>query len=302
MGGTDAEPVLGIGLPVRNGARYLAETLQCLSDQKFADIEVLIADNCSTDETEEIARAAAADDPRIRYVRHERNLGADGNFNYVFQHTRGELFAWLASDDRFDPRFYLRCVQQLRDRPDAVASFAGVELIDSRSRPMRLEPEPIRADDPDVAVRFADLASYRHYCQMSFAVVRRAAAARTRLLMPFWGSDRLYLVELGLQGTLVRDPDVLFFIRQHEDRVTRQVTPRNRTAYQGDSVQPRAVTLHYARRLSEAVDRADHLSLDERRRVRRALGGWAVRNLGKLGRSTGRGLVEVGRSLVSRRG
>jgi glycosyltransferase involved in cell wall biosynthesis len=300
MAGGNAEPVLGIGLPVRNGARYLAETLQCLSEQKFPDIEVLIADNCSTDETEEIARAAAAADPRIRYVRHERNLGADGNFNYVFHHSRGELFAWLASDDRFDPRFYERCVELLRERADAVASFCSVQLIDSDSKPMRLEPEPIRADDPDVAVRFADLASYRHYCQMSFAVVRRAAAARTRLLMPFWGSDRLYLVELGLQGTLVRDPDVLFFIRQHEDRVTRRVTPRNRTAYQGDTVQPKAVTLHYARRLSEAIDRAE-LSLDERRRVRRALGGWAVRNLGKLGRSTGRVVVEAGRSVMPRR-
>jgi glycosyltransferase involved in cell wall biosynthesis len=299
MGDPNAAPVLGIGLPVRNGARYLGETLQCLSEQKFADVEVLIADNCSTDETEEIARAAAAGDPRIRYVRHERNLGADGNFNYVFQHSRGELFAWLAADDRFDPGFYGRCVELLRERADAVASFSSVELIDSDSRRMRLEPEPIRADDPDVAVRFADLASYRHYCQMSFAVVRRAAAERTRLLMPFWGSDRLYLVELGLQGTLVRDPDVLFSIRQHAERVTRRVTPRNRSAYQGETPQPKAVTLHYARRLAEAIDRAD-LDPADRRRVRRALGGWAVRNLGKLGRSTGRAVVEAGRSAFPR--
>lgn len=294
-----ADPVLGIGLPVRNGARYLAETLRCLSDQRFTDIEVLIADNCSTDETGEIARAAAAADPRIRYVRHEQNLGADGNFNYVFHHTRGELFAWLAADDLFDPRFYESCVQLLRERSDAVAAFSSVQLIDSESHPMRLEPEPIRADHPDVAVRFGDLASYRHFCQMSFAVVRRAAAARTRLLMPFWGSDRLYLVELGLQGPLVRDPDVLFAIRQHPDRVTRRVSARNRTAYEGQTAQPRAVTLHYARQLSEAIDRAD-LTPDERRRVRRAMAAWAVRNVGKLGRSTGRGLVEAGRSLMPR--
>jgi glycosyltransferase involved in cell wall biosynthesis len=287
-------PTLSIGLPVRNGEAYLGRTLACLGRQEFADVEVLIADNGSTDATEDIARGAAAADSRIRYVRHDRDLGAAANFNYVFTHTTSEFFAWLAADDEFDPRFYRRMVELLRIRPEAAAAMSRVRIIDSNGNPLEYADEPINADVLDPVRRFSEMASFRHYCQYSFAVARRQAMERTRLLLPFWSSDRLYCAELALVGPLVRDPEALFLIRQHEARVTKRAG-RNDWEVIRFYLTPtgsRAVTLHYARQLRAAIERAD-LSPVDRRRANRALMSWAVRNAAKLGRSLGRAALEA---------
>ncbi len=193
-------PRLGIGLPVYNGERYLRPVLECLRRQTWTDFEVTICDNASTDATARIATEFAAADPRFRYTRNEENIGAPGNFNRVFAHSRAALFAWVAADDEYDPSYFQRCVELLDARPDAVGAFTKVRLIDEHSAPLGFPAELIRLDDPDPAVRFADLASFRHSCFSVFGVYRRDAIARTRGLLPFWNADRVLLAELALQA------------------------------------------------------------------------------------------------------
>ena len=72
---------LTIGLPVYNGERYLRQTLSSLVAQTFDDFEIIVCDNASFDRTNEISLDFASRDPRVRYVRNERNLGAIPNFN-----------------------------------------------------------------------------------------------------------------------------------------------------------------------------------------------------------------------------
>lgn len=288
-------PTLSIGMPVHNGARYLEHTLECLRGQRFdGEVEVLVSDNASTDETPEIIRAAAAADPRIRYVRQEVNLGPAGNFNYVFQHTTGEYFTWLASDDLFEPDFHQRMVDMLRARPDAAAAMSRVRLVDEHNELMVHADEPIEGDHPDPIERFIRYAGYNHYCQYSYSVVRRSAMAKTRLLLPFWSSDRLWCAELALAGSLLRDRETLFYVRQHRDRLTRRMGRRDRvtTSFYLTPSGSRAVTLYYAKQLREAIERAE-LSNADKVRGRRALRGWAVRNSTRLVRSVGRATLET---------
>ncbi|HEX8916315.1 MAG TPA: glycosyltransferase, partial [Humisphaera sp.] len=93
-------PRLTIGLPVYNGARYLAQALESYLGQTFTDFELLISDNASTDATPDICRAFAARDGRIRYTRNQMNLGAGPNFNKVYRDSRpAPFFKWTAADD-----------------------------------------------------------------------------------------------------------------------------------------------------------------------------------------------------------
>ena len=78
---TAPHPLLSIGLPVHNGANFLAETLRSIASQTFTDFELIIADNASTDATASICLEFARLDPRVRYVRHPENVGAAANFN-----------------------------------------------------------------------------------------------------------------------------------------------------------------------------------------------------------------------------
>src|ERR1044072_4547572 len=68
-----AEPPIGVGMPVYNGEPYLEGALRSVLSQKGVDFELVIADNCSTDGTEELCRELARTDPRVRYLRGERN-------------------------------------------------------------------------------------------------------------------------------------------------------------------------------------------------------------------------------------
>ncbi len=283
-------PTLGVGLPVYNGARYLGETLASIGRQTFADYEVVVVDNASTDHTARIARQVAAGDPRISYVRNDSTVSLPENFNRAFALTRGELFAWVASDDLYLPEFFGRCVGLLRERPDAVGAFTGVGLIDEAGTMIGTADEPVRWDDVDTAVRFGDLASFRHTCYSVFAVVRRSVLAETQLMLPFYGSDRLLLAELALRGPMALAPEPLYFNRQHDQRDSARAKRRDTSGYYAGDPPPRALTWHYGRQLWRAVRRAD-LDPEQRRRVNRALAGWAVENRVKFARSAARGVL-----------
>src|SRR5262245_11232182 len=79
-----AKPRVSIGMPVYNADKFLPEALQSLVNQSFADFEIVISDNASTDRTEEICRSYAQRDQRIRYFRNTTNIGVFRNFNQVF--------------------------------------------------------------------------------------------------------------------------------------------------------------------------------------------------------------------------
>jgi glycosyltransferase involved in cell wall biosynthesis len=78
-----------LALPVFNGERHLATTLDSLLAQDFDDFELLISDNGSTDRTAEIVRSYAADDARIVFEPHDVNRGAIWNYNHLVARARG---------------------------------------------------------------------------------------------------------------------------------------------------------------------------------------------------------------------
>jgi glycosyltransferase involved in cell wall biosynthesis len=130
--------LVSIGLPVYNGERYLAQALDSLLSQSHENLEILIADNASTDASEAICRDFAARDPRIAYHRHPRNLGAAANYNFVFRRARGAYFRWAAHDDICMPRLVERCVAALEAAgPSAVLAYPRTRLIDAEGRVLR---------------------------------------------------------------------------------------------------------------------------------------------------------------------
>src|SRR4051794_25259685 len=115
-------PKVSIGLPVYNGEAFLAEAVESLLAQTFTDFEILLVDNASTDRTQEICRAFAARDPRVKYHRNETNIGGGPNWNRAYDLTPSDstYFKWAAHDDRHAPDFLARCVEAL-DRDPGLA-------------------------------------------------------------------------------------------------------------------------------------------------------------------------------------
>src|SRR5581483_5806722 len=121
---------VSLAMPVYNGERYIEETLRSLLAQDFKDFELIITDNASSDRTEEICRQFAAREPRIRYVRNERNLGAAANYNLGLSLATGEYFKWCAHDDLLSPNCIGALVSALDRTSGAVLAFPKTECID----------------------------------------------------------------------------------------------------------------------------------------------------------------------------
>ncbi|MFQ1701348.1 glycosyltransferase family 2 protein [Loktanella agnita] len=215
-------PKVSIGLPVWNGEKYLPAALDGILSQDFTDFELLISDNASTDTTAEIATSYAARDPRIRYIRQPRNLGAAGNFNDVFHQTTGPYFRWAAYDDVIAPGYLSACVTALDAQPDAVLAFPQTMAIDSEGRALGIYDAVTRTQGQGPTGRLDDLIgpgdhsqSYLHMCFPVFGLIRRIALQDTSLIANMPRSDKLLLVELALKGAFAEVPEPLFLRREH---------------------------------------------------------------------------------------
>jgi hypothetical protein len=96
---------------------------------------LIISDNASTDATGEIARAFAAADPRVRYLRNSANRGLTANFNRVFALGQGELFNGPPPTISVCPEYLAACVAVLDAHPDVVLAYGKTEFIDADGRP-----------------------------------------------------------------------------------------------------------------------------------------------------------------------
>jgi glycosyltransferase involved in cell wall biosynthesis len=111
-------PLVSIGLPTYSRAGSLSRAIESVLDQDYRNIELVISDNASVDETEAICQDAARRDTRIKYLRQQTNIGATANFREVLNQSTGEFFMWLADDDWLEQSYVGSCVQFLLDHPD----------------------------------------------------------------------------------------------------------------------------------------------------------------------------------------
>lgn len=128
------KPLVTVGIPVYNDEKYVAAAIEDILAQTYHNLEIVIADNCSTDDSGRICQSYANKDKRVRYVRHGRNIGPHANFMYLLDHAQGSYFMWAASDDRWDSEFIERLVDSLESEPDAVVAFCPYSEIDEQGR------------------------------------------------------------------------------------------------------------------------------------------------------------------------
>lgn len=211
-------PRVSIGLPVYNGARYLEETLNSLLSQTYTDLELVISDNGSTDDTEAICRAYATRDPRIRYERHNQNRGAAWNYNRVFELARGKYFKWAAADDLCAPTLIERCVEILDQEGDVVLVFSRCQEIDGTSAVTKDYLPMTDLGGNAGCNRFASAIIGPQPFIPVFGLIRQEVLAHTKLIGKYTASDRPLIGELALRGRLYELPDFLFLYRVHSEQ------------------------------------------------------------------------------------
>lgn len=215
-------PLVSVGVPVFNGEAFLEDAIRSVLAQHLDDLELILCDNASADRTADICRDYAARDPRVRYYRNPRNLGAAANYNLAFSHSRGNYFKWLAHDDRMTPSFLAKTRRVLEERADAVLCNSVVSYIDSSGAQIGLyDPKLSGADSSSPSARFAWMVLRSHTCVDFFGLIRREALRGSLLHGSFHGADRALLAQLALRGRMIQLPAPLLAIREHPNRYTR---------------------------------------------------------------------------------
>lgn len=131
------QPLLTIAIPTYNGARTIENMLNLLLPQCTNDVEVIVCDNCSTDNTGAIIMEFTKKYPFIKYVRNDSNIGADGNFLKCMRIASGEYIHLLSDDDILIENSLGRLINFLKSNPKM--GLVYLSTVDFKNKYVSLE-------------------------------------------------------------------------------------------------------------------------------------------------------------------
>jgi glycosyltransferase involved in cell wall biosynthesis len=125
-------PLVSVIMPAFNAERFIQESIESALAQSLGDIEVIVADDASTDRTRAIVDELVRSDARIRLLKAERNTGPAAARNRAIEAACGRYIAFLDSDDLWLPLKLERQIAAMTANNWAFC-FSGYELVDAES-------------------------------------------------------------------------------------------------------------------------------------------------------------------------
>jgi len=137
------KPIVTVAIPVFNGEKEIADAIQSVLNQTFVDFELVIIDDCSSDQTLSVARSFS--DQRIRVIENEANLGYIGNFNRAVQEAKGTYLKILCHDDVI----VANCIEMqikpfMGDNGEKIAISTGLKKVVNHKRVEVLSPQGLK--------------------------------------------------------------------------------------------------------------------------------------------------------------
>lgn len=121
--------MISVVLPVYNGEEYLEQSISSILKQTYTDIELVVVNDCSTDNSMNIVRRFAEEDSRIKIINNETNQKLPRSLNIGFERCRGEFFTWTSDDNIMLPNALEKLYEALIDS-SADLAFSRCETID----------------------------------------------------------------------------------------------------------------------------------------------------------------------------
>jgi glycosyltransferase involved in cell wall biosynthesis len=203
-----------MGLPVYNGEKYVADSLEALLGQSFTDFELIISDNASTDSTGDICRRYEKQDSRVRYFRQPQNIGLASNVNFIVGQARGELYKEAAHDDLYARNLLESCVQALDEYPQVVLAHSWTAIVDGSGNVTEAYKYPLTTATSRAPERFRSML-FDSGGDDDYGVMRMDVRRRIALMGSHHHADRTITAEIALHGPFYHVPEWLYFRREH---------------------------------------------------------------------------------------
>lgn len=204
-------PLVTIVTPTYDRANYLRETIESVLGQDYPNLEYIVLDNGSSDNTQEILRGYG---DAIRWEHHPKNIGLSRAINRGFELSRGQIIGFVSDDDPLLPGAISALVGEFQSHPDVVVVYPDWDVIDGDGRHVR------HIETFEYA--YVDMVRYHHTYPGPGALFRRSVLERIGGLDESLRivSDYDFWLRAGLLGPFRRCPRTLARYRQHGTAAT----------------------------------------------------------------------------------
>ena len=197
-------PKVSIVLSTYNRAGLISNAIESVLKQNFSDWELIVVDDASTDNTEEIIKQWQIRYPKVIYSKAPENIGIARNSNRGLRMAKGEYIAIIDDDDVWIDRDKLKKQVEFLDKnPDYVATGGGVVVVDKEGKEM------FRYLKPETDEKIREKMLFDNTMANSTTVFRRSIAEKVGLYDENfrYSADRDFFLKLGLEGKLYNFPE-----------------------------------------------------------------------------------------------
>jgi len=206
-------PLVSVCMPVFNGEAFLREAIDSMLAQSHTNLELIVSDNASTDGSAAIGREYATRDPRVRYFRQPRNIGAPRNWNFVATRARGKYMKWASANDYCDTAMLAACIERLESDPRVVLCYCATRLVDEPTGDVRPFDGDFSITEERPSVRLSRLLAEMRLNNAFSGLIRTEVLRRTGLVRPYPSGDLVLMAELAMAGMFVLLPHPFLYRR-----------------------------------------------------------------------------------------
>lgn len=212
------DPKLSVILPNYNHAEFLPRSLDSSLGQSFSDFELIVIDDCSTDDSYEILQEYARRDSRIQLHRNERNLGVVATLNRALGRARGEFVHGASSDDYILPGYYEAAMSMFSKHPQAAICLGKTRVVNGRGITTDVVPGEWASERTYLSP--AELSGRMNSCGVPGPAIWRRElflAAGGYLPELRWHSDWFALQVIAYRHGLCFLPEIVSVVRSVDD-------------------------------------------------------------------------------------
>ncbi len=217
-------PKVSILIPTYNSAQFLDEAIESVVAQTFTDYEVIIVDNCSTDNTKEVVSKYLTD-KRFSYFRNDTNLGLVGNWNRCLELANGEYLKYLCADDKFHPEMLEKFVAVMDAHPGVSVVTSNKIYFGSQNKTVTL-PFQHLTNGRDIIYKTLETIDFLGdpTCVMLRKSNRHLGGFKEGMI---WMVDWEMWIRHLLVGDCYIIPEILVYTRKHPAQVQSTVIKNN---------------------------------------------------------------------------
>ncbi|MDD5368681.1 MAG: glycosyltransferase family 2 protein [Anaerolineaceae bacterium] len=232
-------PLVTTIIPTYRRPNLLKRAIRSVLRQKYTNLQVLVLDDCSSDETEAVVRALAREDRRVIYMRHTQNIGQTANWIYGMEQVNTPFFSFLSDDDFLLPDFYGAAISCLTNNPEAMFFCGSTFRVNNNHEVLSVSTSGWREGMHRPPSGFFEMLN--HTLSWNGILFRREIIEHLGILRPMISTDFDYLIRASIEhsyyvskmpcaGFLVHTSNTWWYIdvnRSYQDFLDTAITVLN---------------------------------------------------------------------------